>query len=303
MKKVVFYIIISAFLFGTMEVVLKVAGNDLDAFQTTFLRFIIGGIVLLPPAILEIKKYNTKISFKDFLYILMLGVICVPASMTIFQLGIMSSNASTAAVIFCINPMFTVICAHFLTKDDKFTKGKVASIIVGSVGIIMMIRPWDIQEGNTVKGAILLLIASALFSLYSVLGGKSVGRIGTFAQTSFSFISGAIVLLVILLITGKPVIEGIGDNLPIILYLSIVITGGGYLFYFLAIKSSNATTGSIVFFIKPVIAPVIAVIVLSEVITWNMYVGIALILIASYIIIREKKKNAEKTTDFDNLPE
>lgn len=297
------YIIIPAVLFGSMEVSLKLVGNDLDAFQTTFLRFMIGGIILLPAAIREMKKNKTHIAWKDWLYLLLLGTICVPASMVLFQLGVMHSNAATAAVIFCINPMFTVIIAHFLTKDDKFTKGKIIGIAIGVMGIIMMIRPWNLQEGNTIFGAVLLIIAAALFALYSVLGGRSVKRIGTFAQTSFSFILGSLVLLVMLFIMGKPVIAGIQDNFLIIMYLSVVITGCGYLFYFLAIKHSNATTGSIVFLVKPVIAPIFAVTILSETITWNMYIGIALVLTASYIILREKKKYAEKQTDFDNLPE
>ena len=292
MKKVVTYIIISAVLFGTMEVALKVAGNDLDPFQTTFLRFIIGGIVMLPVALGEMKKNKTRLGVKDWLYMLLLGVVCVPGSMILFQFGIMASNASTAAVLFSVNPMFTVIFAHFMTKDDKFTKGKAISIIIGIMGIVMMIRPWGMQEGNTVGGALMLMAAAAIFSLYSVLGSKSVAGIGTFTQTSFSFILGALVLLIILLITGKPVITGIENNFSIIMYLSIFVTGGGYLFYFLAIKNSNATTGSIVFFLKPVIAPIIAVMVLREVITPNMFVGIGLILAASYIIIWEKKKEA-----------
>ncbi len=303
MKKVYLFIILSALLFGTMEVTLKIVGNELDAFQTTFLRFMIGGIVLFPMAINEMRRAKTKLSMKDWLYLLLLGTICVPASMTLFQLGIVYSNASTAAVIFCINPIFTVMFAHFMTKDDRFTKGKAIACIFGVAGIIMMIRPWNIQEGNTALGAILLIIASALFAFYSVLGGKSVARIGTFAQTSFSFILGSLVLFVIFIITGKPILLGVGDNIILILYLSLIVTGCGYLFYFFAIKNSNATTGSIVFFLKTVIAPVIAVIVLHETITWNMYIGIGLILIASLLIIREKKKYDKKTTDFDNLPE
>ena len=40
MKKVGLLILLTAFLFGTMEVALKIAGNGLDSFQLTFLRFI-----------------------------------------------------------------------------------------------------------------------------------------------------------------------------------------------------------------------------------------------------------------------
>ena len=41
MKKVMAYICLAAFLFGTMEVALKTAGDSLDSIQLTFLRFLI----------------------------------------------------------------------------------------------------------------------------------------------------------------------------------------------------------------------------------------------------------------------
>jgi drug/metabolite transporter (DMT)-like permease len=55
-------------------------------------------------------------------------------------------------------------------------------------------------------------------------------------------------------------------------------------------KSSNPTTASITFFLQPVIAPVFAVIILKETITYNMYIGIALILAASYILTFRKQQ-------------
>ena len=49
-KIVIFCIIVSALAFATMEVALKLGGRNLDSFQLTFLRFLLGGIVLAPPA-------------------------------------------------------------------------------------------------------------------------------------------------------------------------------------------------------------------------------------------------------------
>lgn len=293
LKRVIIFIFISALLFGTMEVTLKLTGNSLDPFQTTFYRFLIGGIVLLPFGIFEQIKNDYRMTLKDWMWMLLLGVLCVPMSMVIFQIGILMSNAATAAVVFSINPVFTVICAHFLTQFDKFTKNKIIAIILGAIGIILMIRPWNIQEGNTFEGAALLIAAAAIFSLYSVIGAKTISKIGTFAQTAYSFLIGSFVLLIIMLVRGMPIIDGFQENIGVILYLGIFITGGGYLFYFLAIKYSNVTTGSIVFFLKPVIAPIFAVIILSEKITWNMYLGIAIILVASYLIINEKRKGTK----------
>ena len=54
MKKVVTYIILTAFLFGTMEIALKIAGSTFDSIQLTFLR--------LPFGVAAIRKDNIKIT-------------------------------------------------------------------------------------------------------------------------------------------------------------------------------------------------------------------------------------------------
>jgi drug/metabolite transporter (DMT)-like permease len=298
MKKVFLFIILAALFFGTMEVALKLASNTLDAFQITFLRFFIGGLVLLPFSVREnlrpcaAETYErASLTGKTWLCLILLGAINVPLGMVIFQLGVMRSNAATAAVIFSCNPVFTMLLAHFFT-GDRMNRHKVLALSVGCGGLILMIRPWDLQPGNTLSGAFLSIAAAAVFSLYSVLGGKTIGRIGAFTQTSASFLTGSLILLAFLFIADKPVLSGITDNLAILIYTSIVVTGGGYLFYFFAIKYSSTTTASTVFFLKPVIAPVFAVLALHENITYNMYIGIALILAASYILNRKPLKKA-----------
>ena len=294
MKKIIVYILIAATLFSTMEVALKVAGNQLDSFQLTFIRFLIGGLFLLPFALAEIKKYNTIFTKRDFLHMLLMGIVCICISMVFFQLGVEKSNASTAAVIFCINPMFTMIFAHFMT-EEKLNKTKLITIAIGILGIIFMINPLNMSPGNTFLGVSFTIAAAITFGLYSAIGRTSIHRLKGLTQTSISFILGSAVMLPILWLSGKPVLAGItSDNILMILYICIMITGIGYLFYFLAMEKSDAATASIVFFIKPGLAPIIAVIALGDVIGLNGYVGIILIFISSFINFREQKSKKVK---------
>lgn len=292
MKKAYFFVVLTAFLFGTMEVACKAAGSQLDPFQLTFLRFAIGGLILLPFAIIELKKSGTRLELKDFLTLAGVGALGIPLSMVFFQLGIMHSNAATASVLICINPFFTMIFAHFFT-EEKLNKNKILVLAIGLVGLVFMIKPWNIQEGNTVLGIIYMLFAAVFFGAYTVAGKVSVQKMGIMAQTSISFILGSLILFIIILVTGKPVIEGVDDNLILVMYVSIFVTGIGYFSYFKAIKYSDAATGSLAFFIKPAIAPVMAVIFLKETILWNTYIGIGFILLASYMNIRYQRKNNE----------
>lgn len=292
MNKAYIFVILTAFLFGTMEVACKLAGNDLDPFQLTFIRFAIGGLILLPFALAELKKNHIRLNLKDIGTLAMVGILGIPLSMVFFQLGVINSNAATASVLISINPLFTMVFAHFFT-DEKLNLHKFMVLGVGFLGLVFMIKPWNIQEGNTVIGIIYMLLAAIFFGAYTVSGKVSVQKMGIMAQTSISFILGSLILLLVMLAAGKPVIAGVADNLLLVMYISIFVTGLGYFCYFMAIKMSDASTGSLSFFLKPAIAPVMAVIFLRETILWNTYLGIALILAASYMNIRYQRKDNE----------
>ena len=289
MKRAYTYVLITALLFGTMEVSCKIAADDLDPFQLTFLRFLIGGLVLLPFAVEQMKRRHVRPGGKDILNLAVVGFIGVTVSMSLFQLSIMMCNASTVSVLICVNPFFTMIFAHFMT-EEKLNRRKVVILAIALAGIFFMLRHWDIQEGNSWQGMLLMIISALFFGLYTVMGKVSQEKLGAIAQTSISFLLGAGILLVLILIMGRPVVAGIADDIPIVLYTGIMVTGLGYYCFFKAIELSDALTGSFAFFLKPAIAPIIAVIVLKETILWNTVVGIALILTASLLKILGDRK-------------
>jgi drug/metabolite transporter (DMT)-like permease len=74
------------------------------------------------------------------------------------------------------------------------------------------------------------------------------------------------------------------------------VTGLGYLFYFIAIRCSDATTGSIAFFIKPAIAPFLAVLLLNETVYWNTIVGIVLLVSASFLTLYDARRGLARET-------
>lgn len=286
MKKVVACIILAATIFATMEVALKIGGSGLDAFQLTAVRFLIGGLVLAPPAFFECRRSGYTLNARDCGWMALLGIVGIAISMVAFQMGVLRCNAATAAPLFCTNPLYAMVIAHLFTPE-KMDGRKWIAFVLGIIAAVFMIRPWDVQEGNTAAGMIIMVFAAVTFAAYSVMGKRSIGRIGTYTQTSVSFIIGAVLLLIITAAMGRPITAGLAENIGVVLYCGIVVTGIGYLFYFLAIRYSDASTGSITFFIKPAIAPVFAVLILHETVYWNTIVGIILLIAASVITIAD----------------
>jgi len=285
------YILAAAFLFGTMEVAIKLAGSTFGAVQLTFLRFLLGGIFLLPFALRDLKKRQCRLTAGDWLYLLLLGFICICVSMVLFQIGIMRTNANLAAVIISTNPVFTMLFAQFII-NEKFTKRKVAGLALNIVGLIFAANPLTLLNGKADAGGILITLAAAVaFGLYTALGKKRIAKIGGLAQNSLSFLLGSAMLLIVLTVTKQPVFTGIeGGNILLLLYLSVMVTGTGYYCYVKAIELSGPSTASVTFFIKPVFAPLLAFAVLGEPITVNLIIGIAFVLAGSYVSFRRNRE-------------
>lgn len=297
MKKGYLYILCSTVLFSSMEIVLKVVSGQFHPVQITFLRFLIGAVVLMPLAWKGLRERKVRLHFDDFLFFAGTGCICVVIGMMLYQMAIGYSQASVVAVLFSCNPVFVVVFAYFFLHE-KIYWYTIASLILSLLGILAIMDPSHMNGGMT--GIILTVLSAVMFALYGVTGRSRSERYGGFALTSFSFLFGSMELLLLILIShihaaaefltahglktfaDVPVLSGITwQNMPYLIYIAVCITGLGYTFYFMAMEETSAATASLVFFIKPVLAPVMAVVLIHESIHLNMAVGILLIVSGS----------------------
>lgn len=314
MKKGYIYIVLSALLFSVMEIALKEVGNTFNPIQLTFLRFLIGSIILMPLAIKNLKSHRRRLKARDMLFFMLTGFICVVVSMTFFQLAVIYSKASTVAILFSCNPIFVIPLA-FLILKEHITKRTILSLVLSMVGIIFIIDPLNMPNKF---GILFSLLAAATFAVYGVVGRKGSQKYGYDAMSlnSFTFLIGSIEMLALILIskvhsvaTGLtvaglndfaniPILKGISlQHLPALLFIGVMVTGLGYTLYFLAMEETSANEASMVFFIKPVLAPIFASLIIHEAILAHTQLGIVFIIIGSAItFISKREKRSISTT-------
>lgn len=301
MKKGYLYIAIATILFSSMEIMLKNISQSFNPIQLTFERFFIGGLILLPFAIKSLKSKNESLSKEDIKQFLILGFMCVVVSMTFYQLAVNYTKASVVAVIFSCNPVFVLIFAYMLLKEEIYSHN-ILSLILEIIGIIIIINPLSIKLSPI--GLTLTLLAAITFALYGVLGKKSTKKFGGEVVTCFSFIFGSMEMLILILIghvsfvstlltsfnldnfANVPLFTGYNiSNILVVIYIYIFVTGLGYASYFKAMEETSANTSSLVFFFKPVLSPIFAFIFIGEFTPMNMIVGILFIVIGSIFTI------------------
>ena len=253
MKKGLVYILLTALIFTTLEPVSKLIAAQVDPFAITFLRFFVGGLILLPFSFMAIKKKNIRMNAKDIGILSALGVLCICISMPLLQYAVRQAESpALIAIVFSANSVFTILLSTVFLKE-KITLMKIFAILLCFAGVLICT---DFSSGNHLSSILLALAAALTFSLYTVLSKKFMTKITGIIQTGFSFLIGSAVLLVGLLFMNIPILASVnGDTIFHLLYLGIVVTGIGYWSYFRAMDKASAMAASLVFFIKPILTP------------------------------------------------
>ena len=287
MKNGLIYAIITAILFVTFEPISKLIANDVTPYAITFWRFFTGSFILLIPAIIKIRKEKIRISLKDAGVMTALGVLFICISMVLLQVAIKKADSpSLIAIIFSSNSIFTILFAVLFIKDEHFTKNKVIALIFGVIGVIFCA---DFGKGTNISSVIYGVLSALTFSLYTVLNQRYTKKFGALIQSSGVFLSGSIVLLVILLIMGVDVSPSFEPTkLSILLYIGLMVTGVGYGSYFLAIEKGGAIMASLAFFIKPVLTPFATLIINGIVPDAKIFISVICIMLASYFAVYKK---------------
>jgi drug/metabolite transporter (DMT)-like permease len=278
------YSLIAICIWSSLELAGKLLGEGISPFAITAWRFLIGGAVILPFAILQGTRNKVKLNIGSILTLGALGILNVVVSMLLLQLAIYYGKASLTAIIVSMNPLFVSLFAY-LILSERLSSYHIFSILMGVVGLIIIIMgERDYTSSNFVHlptGVFFAILAAITFALYTVLTKKAIQKYGNRITNCASFLIGGISLSIINAVIGKSMrFDPTLTNLSLMLYLGIVITGVAYLFYFEAMKTLTAARASIYFFLKPAIASFLAFLFLGEHLSWIQIMGIVLIMLA-----------------------
>ncbi len=287
-----------------MEIALKIAGGQFNPIELNFIRFLIGGLALLPFTILYLRKNKIKLSKSDFGRIALTGFVIVVLSMTLYQLSIGMATASVIAIMLSANPIFGLIIGFIFLKE-KLSRTNVLALILTLVGLLIIINPFHLTGA---MGIILGLLSSIIFGIYGVMSRVNGNKIGLngLSMTCLAFLFGSAELGVLMGLSHLPIAQAIPSNysefvnipffqgvslqtLPLLLYISVLVTGVAFGLYFVSMEKVGILQASLIFLVKPALAPVLALLVLGEAMKVNTIVGIVVILLGSLITLMGEK--------------
>lgn len=312
-NKGVLYLTAAILLFATTDIAIKSAGQVFHPLQMNAIRFLIGGLMLMPLARRTRRQQPQRLTGGDWLCIGGLGILCVVCAMTLYTVSVQYIPAGLAAILFAANT-FAAIGLAAVVLRERISRPIRLALLLCLMGLSLILSAH--LPGGRLMGMLLNLGSAVLFALYAVWGRKLTRDrdISSAVLTSYGFLIGSGVLLLLigfshlpavsgwLIASGRdalasiPLFSGItAASLPGLLYVAFFVTGAGYLNYFLSMETGSIVFASLAFFLKPVLSPILAFWILGETIGLTQFAGILLITAGSAIIFIQNLKQLPAT--------
>lgn len=210
-----------------------------------------------------------------------MGLLNNAVPFTLFVWGQGHIASGLAAILNATTPLFGVLVAHVLTRDERLTAGKAAGVIAGFAGVVVMLGP-DLLAGlGTGLAAQLACLAAALSYAFAGVYGRRFRRMGVppLATAAGQVTASTLVMLPLVLLVEQPwTLPPPGtETWGALLGIGLLSTALAYVLYFRLLASAGTTNLLLVTFLIPVSAILLGTLVLGERLALRHLAGMALI--------------------------
>lgn len=280
--------IISSVSYGLIPIFIlpvKQAHFSLDI--TLFYRFLFSALMI--GGYLLYTKENFFINKKEALILAILGI-CYALSAEFLFLGYDYLTAGIASTVLFIYPVMVALIMFFFYKE-KLNRLSITSLFLAFAGVIVLCLKGKGLEINY-AGLGIVMMSSLFYALYIIIVNKSDIKVSGFKLSFYSMLFTSVFFMIKSLI-GKESFDipsvTVFFNFVIFALLTTVISTLCLVF---SIKSIGSTAAAILGALEPVVAVMVSVLMFDEKFTFNLFIGIVLILLGVILNVLAGSKKA-----------
>ncbi|MCK5810656.1 MAG: DMT family transporter [Cocleimonas sp.] len=247
------YVLLCVALWGLIPVVAKMGQISLDHHQFLFWSSLISFFILLASVIFtrNLGAFN-NMTLKDWGFLSLLGLLGTYIYYLFLYLGYSKASGMEVLVVQYTWPIWIVILSVFILRE-RLTLTKVIAVLLGFSGVFLVLTKGKFQSVDIQNGSVIALVlaGATCFALFSVLNKKvkqeplNVVTIYFLVATLASFVS--------MLSYSEFAIPTAPEVIPILLN-GVLVNGFSYVFWFFALKSTEASYLAPFTFIAPVLS-------------------------------------------------
>jgi len=276
-------IIIATFLFSLSPLFIR--WIDLDAISLLWAISIIVGIVLFSKTVIQ-GRIRELMRFDKGLKLLFGLGLFTTINNTLFFSSIKITTIANAILTHYLAPVFVLIFAVFLLKE-KITKISILALVLSFTGLGIMLYQNEFVFSNVHFLGLVLGISSAIFFSLEILSKKILTRFykADIINIRYLLIS---VLLLTPFVSYDKILTIDMTGLSLLLVWSTFIIAVGITLFISGLKEVEAQHAGVISYVEPLGAILWGFLIISEIPTIETIIGGSLILIGTYLIIRNK---------------
>jgi drug/metabolite transporter (DMT)-like permease len=198
-------------------------------------------------------------------------------------------DSSIASILLATVPIFTLVLAPFIVKEESWSLIATLSAVVGFIGVVVLVAP-NI-EGNVFTDIIgeLAILGGALSFSLSLIMMKRLPAVPPVLAMRNVFLIGSIPLLIMALILDAPWTHG-ADTVSLLALLALGVLCGGlaYLMFIYMVNRTGPTFASMSNYLVTLVGVFIGIVFLGD--QLQRYDIVALVLIVVALVIGRFKK-------------
>ena len=274
---------------------MKVLDRHMGPIAITFVPFYIT-TVLFVPLLLKMRKENPgapSLSVRDWIQFSIAGIGGQVLAQLGMTWGVSKSLASNGAILNLLIPVISAVLAS-LILHERITLLRVASLIIGLVGVILMsISDWKQASFGQMRflvGNLLILCGCCGSSFYNVYCKGLMKKFAEIEILIFSYVT-ASVASIPLLIWAEPFSfrsfqQFDWQSWSAFAFLALFMYGASMLLFFRALQHLDVTTASASLYLVPVFGVLLAAVLLGERLSMLAIIGSAIVLTATVLIMK-----------------
>ena len=272
----------TVFFWGTNFAAGKFAVQSLDPYTTSFLRFLVGALLLIP-VLYRTHGHIPALTKAQWGWVLVSALTGVFLYNVFFFSGIQYLPTVRASLVIAFAPI-SITLGNRIFFREKVTLIKWAGIIVSIIGAATVLTHGNFStflSGNTWGlGEILIMGCVLSWTVYTLTGRVALRTMPALSLSAFSALVGAGLLFIPALQHGliHKLSHASWQSLAAVVYMGATATALGFIWYYEAVQKIGATKAAVVGNLTPVFAALIAVTLLGEELAWTTAAGGTLVL-------------------------
>jgi drug/metabolite transporter (DMT)-like permease len=192
-----------------------------------------------------------------------------------------SLTSGLAAVLNATTPLWGVLFAQFMTRDERATPARIGGVLVGLAGVAVIMGASALEQGADAAGALPPLACVGAAVLYGFTGvlGRRLGGLPPMVTAAGQMTTASIIAWPLALLVNPPSSLGwpSGHVIAAVLGLALVSSAFAYVLYFRIMRTAGSTNVLLVTQLVPVTAILLGYLFLDEPLQLRTFAGMALI--------------------------